>query len=42
VTTRQVQLSIIGVGMRLETMSVGNTSDVGDVQNKQQWSETDP
>ena len=34
----QVQLSVIGVEMRLDAVSVSDTGDVGNVQNKQQWS----
>jgi len=35
---RQVQLSVIGVEMRPDAVSVSDTGDVGNVQNKQQWS----
>jgi len=36
--TCQVQLSVVGVEMRLDAVSVSDTGDVGNVQNKQQWS----
>jgi len=36
--TCQVQLSVIGVEVRLDALSVSDTGDVGNVQNKKQWS----